>query len=1020
MADDSRQAVDREQRLDDLLVEYLEAAEAGTAPERGEILRRHPDLADELAAFFADQDQFDSLVAPLRTSGSAPGSGPTVPDGPPPGVPFTVRAFGDYELLEEVARGGMGVVYKARQVSLNRTVALKMILKGEFASPEEVQRFRMEAEAAANLDHPNIVPIYEVGEHQGQPYFSMKFVEGGNVGQHVGRLLDRQQEAARLLVAVARAVHYAHQRGILHRDLKPANILLSFSGRSESGAAGLMPLIEGVPHVTDFGLAKRVGGRSTAPPLTHSGAAVGTPSYMAPEQASGRKDALTTAADVYSLGAILYECLTGRPPFQADTPLDTLMEVVHREPIAPRLLRPPVHRDLETICLKCLQKEPGKRYAGAAALADDLRRYLAGEPILARPVGRLERLGRWCLRNPALTAAAAALAVAVLVSCAFALSAARSAADLRTALAEAERHAREAQRRAEEAQRERARAEESFRQAHQAVNACLRVSNDLDPVPGVQPLRKRLLAATLQYYQEFLQERGDDPALKAELAATYFGIGEISSATGSQTKALDAYGRALALYQELARAHPDDPRYQADMAHALGNMGLMQAAISRPAAARESTRQALALVERLVGDHPSDRGLLRDLAGSYEQLGARDRDSGDFGQALEHFRQGRTLYEQLLCVNPRSAAAQEDLALCVNNTGVLYGKLDRLEEALRWFEAAGGIRAKLAAEERGNAAHELALAASYRDQGLTHQRLGRRDEALRLFERAKDLRARMARENPSLTLYQSDLAASLNDLGNVHLANQQLKEALARYNEALGIQLRLARIDPNVTHLKNDLARTHYACGRVLGANRQYQDALRAYGRARTLQENLVRADPGDHEYQHDLAETIQEVGQTLAQLKRPEEGLAALGQATEHERAALKLAPQVPKYRRSLGDLDAALAEAARRLGRPEVAAAALLDRRQLWPEDPHELYRAAAGLALTAAAVGNDGPEQAQRRRYADLAVETLRQAVAHGYRDQARLRGDPSLAALRGRADFQELLARLQREGARDPGR
>jgi serine/threonine-protein kinase len=921
MADDSRQAVDREQRLDDLLVEYLEAAEAGTAPDREELLRRHPDLADELAAFFADQDQFDSLVAPLRTPEPASVSGPTEPHGPPPqGTAFTVRAFGDYEVLEEVARGGMGVVYKARQVSLNRTVALKMILKGEFASAEDVQRFRMEAEAAANLDHPNIVPIYEVGAHEGQPYFSMKLIDGGNLGQHVGRLADRPHEAARLLAAVARAVHYAHQHGILHRDLKPANILLARGDkRPACPPAGKLTSEDAwgyEPHVTDFGLAKRVQADAG---LTRSGAVVGTPSYMAPEQASGRKSALTTAADVYSLGAVLYELLTGRPPFKADTPLDTLLEVVHREPVPPRALRPAVPRDLETICLKCLHKEAGKRYASAAALGDDLQRYLAGEPIQARPVGRLERLGRWCLRNPALTAAAAGLAVAVLLTCAFGLSAARSAADLRVALAEAERHAGEAQRQAEEAQRERARADASFRQAHEAVNRCLRLSEELDPVPGVQPLRKRLLAATLQYYQKFLRERGDDPALKDELAATYFGIGQISTATGAQTKALEAYGQALALYEELARAHPDEPRYQADMARALGNRSAIQAVISRPDGARASARQALALVERLVRDHPTDRQFLRDLAGATEHLAHRDRDAGDFDRALERFRQARSLFEQLLCVNARSAAAQEDLALCVNNTGALYGKVGRYGEALRCFEEAGALRAKLAAEEPANAAHQLALAASCRDVGLTYQHLGRRDEALRCFERAHDLRERMARENPGLTQYQSDLAAVLNDLGNVRLANKELKQALACYNEALKIQERLARIDPNVAYLKNDLARTHYACGRVLSANRQYQDALRAYGRARALQEKLVRDDPGNHEHQHDLATTLQGVGQALADLKRPEEGLAVLGQAAEHERAALKLAPGVPKYRRSLADLDDAVAESARRLGRPK-----------------------------------------------------------------------------------------------------
>jgi eukaryotic-like serine/threonine-protein kinase len=391
-----------DERLHTVIAEYLQAAEAGQPPDRTALLARYPDLAEGLREFFAGHDRVRQAVATLHAAPpTPPGGAATVGADEPTARPEPCGApgtrFADYELLGEIARGGMGVVFRARQVSLNRVVALKMILAGQFAADADVQRFRAEAEAAAALDHPHIVPIYEVGEHEGQHYFSMKLVEGGSLQAHglqPAGLPGRQREAARLLAAVARAVHYAHQRGILHRDLKPANILLDR---------------EGQPHVTDFGLAKKVEGGSD---VTRSGAVVGTPSYMAPEQARGEK-VLSTAADVYSLGAVLYELLTGRPPLRGDSPLDTLMQVLDREPERPRRLNPALDADLETICLKCLDKDPQRRYASAEELARDLERWLAGETIQARPSTRWERTVKWARRRPAASALIAVSALSL-------------------------------------------------------------------------------------------------------------------------------------------------------------------------------------------------------------------------------------------------------------------------------------------------------------------------------------------------------------------------------------------------------------------------------------------------------------------------------------------------------------------------------------------------------------------------------------------------------------------------------
>jgi serine/threonine protein kinase len=290
-----------------------------------------------------------------------------------------------YEILEEIGRGGMGVVYKARQVKADRVVALKMILSGGYASEADLLRFRTEAEAIARLQHPHIVQVFEVGEHEGRPFFSLEFCPGGSLDRQLDGTPLQPKQAARLVKTLARAVHAAHEKNVIHRDLKPANVLLTESGQ---------------PKITDFGLAKKIDETGR----TASGAIMGTPSYMAPEQAGGQSKDIGPAADIYALGAILYELLTGRPPFKAATPLDTMLQVLSDEPVSPRQLQPKTPMDMETICLKCLHKEPKRRYATAQALAEDLARFQTGKPVQARPVGRLERSWRWCSRNPAVAA----------------------------------------------------------------------------------------------------------------------------------------------------------------------------------------------------------------------------------------------------------------------------------------------------------------------------------------------------------------------------------------------------------------------------------------------------------------------------------------------------------------------------------------------------------------------------------------------------------------------------------------
>lgn len=478
-----------------------------------------------------------------------------------------------YEILGELGRGGMGVVYRALQKSLNRQVALKVILGAGHAGGESLARFRAEATTAAQLQHPNIVQIFEVGEHDGHPFFSLELVEGGSLADRLNGEPQPPREAAELVRTLAMAVEHAHGKGVVHRDMKPANVLLAASKISDSAirkeGSSSVETSRQTPKITDFGLAKQ---QSRDSGLTASGAILGTPSYMAPEQAAGHGADAGPATDVYALGAILYEMLTGRPPFRAATVMDTVLQVMGDEPVPPSRLQPKLPRDLETICLKCLSKKPEQRYETAAALADDLGRFLSGDSILARPTSSLRKLGKWARRYPALAAVVFILAVPLpllLATMVFLWVQTRQAKEQleteKTAVVEA--HAA--------TDRERRLAQEYLQNALIAMDRILeRVGDErLALVPAIQDERAAIMAEALAFFESLLRIDSSDPKVREETAQTFARVARVSLMSGRTEQSAKAAQSSVDLYAELVKQFPDRHEFRNQLASAYMFLG---------------------------------------------------------------------------------------------------------------------------------------------------------------------------------------------------------------------------------------------------------------------------------------------------------------------------------------------------------------------------------------------------------------------------------------------------------------
>ncbi len=677
------------------------------------------------------------------------------------------RVLGDYELLDELGKGGMGVVFRARQKSMNRIVALKVIRPDRLAGmtmssrKKAIERFQTEAEAAARISHDNLVAVYDVGCESGCHYLSMRYIEGPSLADLVRKNPADNRQSAEWIEPVCRAVHAVHRQGILHRDLKPQNIMLDkATGRT---------------MLTDFGLAKLAEDDAG---LTQTGEAMGTPAYMSPEQF---RDAahVAVAADIYSLGATLYCTLSGRPPFQASSSMQTMQQVLETDAVSLRQLNPAVDRDLETICMKCLEKEPSRRYASAELLADELKRYLDGRPILARPASMPERAVRWSRRNSLPASLIGVTCIAIFVALA-----ALGVSNVRTEAA-------------------RQRSEESFQEAMSAVNDLFtRVSEErLLNEPGLQAVRHDLLKKARDYYEKFLKRRGDDPSLKVELAGTQFRMGLILEELETPETALDWFAKARDTQKAQVAAKPESLEQVRTLSNTINAMGRASAKLGRLDDAANNFREAERLREGLIAQTKNDDDkfeLIRLHASCHMNLGVVERQRQNLDLAKTLYEEAQKQRQQTLPQKPKDRAMRRDLAKGFHNLANLA--IDRNdEEALRDnIGKAIELLEKLVQENARDLDDQYFLSLCYRLRGDHLAAMiagdpqafaGAQDD----YSHALQVVQRLSELNPSVQKYLRELAGLLVNLGQLDAQDSRREAAITRFRKAQSILQELGR-----------------------------------------------------------------------------------------------------------------------------------------------------------------------------------------------------------------------------------
>jgi serine/threonine-protein kinase len=909
--------------LDELVAEHI--SRHGNAQASLAALRVEPQVRQDLDRL-DDPDVRSSISSLTTTEGTQSYLAEDSVARPERAAPEASPADGvRYRRLREHARGGLGEVHVALDVELKREVALKEIQERFADDSDSRMRFVREAEITGQLEHPGVVPVYGLGCYSdGRLFYAMRFIRGEAMESAIKRFHqadeqpgresgERSLELRELLgrfVAVCNTVAYAHSRGVIHRDLKPANVMLGEFGETIVVDWGLAKALDQA-HGTETVAERPVPSGSGSSTATQMGQAVGTAGFMPPEQATGRLDELAPASDVFALGATLYAVLTGRAPYRGR---DAKSQAQKAEVMPARQRKRSVPAALEAVCAKAMAASPEERYADARKLAEEVRRWLADEPLDAYHEPLADRLRRWGRRHRTLVGVSMALLLAGVLALGAGLWLV-NAEKTQTAIqrdraveaedrerhrrAEAEANLARALKAEEQAKANLKQAQDNLKLARQAIDECFNIAktNPVFQGPRMEKARNLLLRKTLPFYRNFRVQRPDDRLLQREEADQWFRVGYIEYALLRTPEATEAYTRSLGLFQALVKAQPDLPAFQQDLATTHNNLALLLSAQGKSVEALKHYQQARDLFQQLVKAHPEVAQYQQEVASTHHNLGILLLAQGKSEEALKHYQQARDLQQHLVNAHPHQHSYQSHLAGTLNDLASLLAARGRGEEALGHHQHARDLFLQLVKAHPELPEYQSALARTQHNLAALLSSQGKREEALKHYEQANDLLQRLVKAHPDLPAYQHELAGTHNNMALLLSAQGKGEEALKHYQQARDLFLQLVKAHPHLHEYQNALASTLNNLGSLLSAHGKREEALKHFQQVRELRQQLVKAHPDLPRYQKDLARTHNNLALLLRALGKPEEAMQHHQQARDRQEKLVKAHPDLSDY---------------------------------------------------------------------------------------------------------------------------